>query len=229
MIYIQFILNRKVNMFSNMHEAPHWRPLGVSYNSQWLFCSCWIKTWSRNKITSRSWCNFFYVQVLPRAKLQRRRTKRELYWRMHFRPNFAGQIVTGDEIFHEPNEGRHLFILNLYKCLALCKEDTVGCSVSLETFSKAELLFTRTGMANPRLAGHKWLFPWVSCGSCYHIDMCVSYICLLHSKSMRYFRVRWRYGGDCHMPHEFDMALCGITIENAALSLSIVGHPYTRR
>ena len=55
--------------------------------------------------------------------------------------------------------------------------------------------------------------------------MCVSYICLLHLNSVRYFRVRGRYGGDAHVLHEFDVTLCGITVENAALSLSMVGHP----
>ena len=28
-------------------------------------------------------------------------------------------------------------------------------------------------------------------------------------------------------PHESDVALCGITLKNAALSLSLVGHPCT--
>ena len=28
-------------------------------------------------------------------------------------------------------------------------------------------------------------------------------------------------------PHEFDVAPCGITVKNAALSLSLVGHPWT--
>ena len=29
-------------------------------------------------------------------------------------------------------------------------------------------------------------------------------------------------------PHEFDVALCFITVENAALSFSLVGHPWGR-
>ena len=32
-------------------------------------------------------------------------------------------------------------------------------------------------------------------------------------------------GGDAHVSHEFDMALSEITAQNAALSLSLVGHP----
>ena len=28
-------------------------------------------------------------------------------------------------------------------------------------------------------------------------------------------------------PHELDMALCGITLKNAAFSLSLSGHPYS--
>ena len=38
--------------------------------------------------------------------------------------------------------------------------------------------------------------------------------------------MRGRYGGDVHVFHEFDAALCGITVENAALCLSLVGHPW---
>ena len=34
----------------------------------------------------------------------------------------------------------------------------------------------------------------VSCGSCNHIDMYVSYICLLHLNAVRYFLVRGRCG-----------------------------------
>ena len=58
--------------------------------------------------------------------------------------------------------------------------------------------------------------------------MCASYICILHFNSVRYFRVRERYDGDIHMFHEFDLALCGIKVENAALSLSLIGHPRAR-
>ena len=29
-------------------------------------------------------------------------------------------------------------------------------------------------------------------------------------------------------PHEFDVALCDVTVNNVALSLSLVGHPYTK-
>ena len=65
----------------------------------------------------------------------------------------------------------------------------------------------------------------ISCGSCNHIDICVSYISLLHLNSVRYFHVRGRYGGDAHAPHEFDVALCDATVENAALSFSLVGNP----
>ena len=36
--------------------------------------------------------------------------------------------------------------------------------------------------------------------------------------------MRGRYGGDINMFHKFDMALCGITVENAALSFLLVGH-----
>ena len=73
---------------------------------------------------------------------------------------------------------------------------------------------------------HAALSP-VSCGSCTHIDMCASYICLLHLNSVRYFRVRGRYGVMviCHINL---MALCGITVQNAALSLSLVGHPCSK-
>ena len=37
--------------------------------------------------------------------------------------------------------------------------------------------------------------------------------------------MRGRYGGDTHVSHEIDVALCGITLKNVALSLSLVGHP----
>ena len=43
--------------------------------------------------------------------------------------------------------------------------------------------------------------------------------------SERYFRVRGSNGGDLHVFHEFDVALCGITVENAACSLLPVGYP----
>ena len=56
--------------------------------------------------------------------------------------------------------------------------------------------------------------------------MHVSYVCLLHLNSVRYLHVRGRYGGDTHMFHEVDVVLCGITAETAALSLSLVGHPW---
>ena len=46
----------------------------------------------------------------------------------------------------------------------------------------------------------------VSCGSCTHIDMCVSYICLLHLNSVRYFPVRESNGGDIHVYHELNVA-----------------------
>ena len=67
-----------------------------------------------------------------------------------------------------------------------------------------------------------------SSGSYAHIDMYVPFTCLLHLKSVRYFRVRRRYGDDIHGFYEFDVALCDITIGNVALSLSLVGHPSTR-
>ena len=37
--------------------------------------------------------------------------------------------------------------------------------------------------------------------------------------------MRGSNGGDIHVFHEFDVALCDVTVENAALSLSLVGHP----
>jgi len=40
--------------------------------------------------------------------------------------------------------------------------------------------------------------------------MCVSYICLLHLSSVRYFCVRGRYGGDTHVFHEFNVAIIQI-------------------
>ena len=46
-------------------------------------------------------------------------------------------------------------------------------------------------------------------------------MCLLHFNSVRYFRARGRY---THVSHEFDVALCCVTLETAALSLSLVGH-----
>jgi len=30
--------------------------------------------------------------------------------------------------------------------------------------------------------------------------------------------------GDAHVSHEFDVALCDITVDNVALSFSLVGH-----
>ena len=36
--------------------------------------------------------------------------------------------------------------------------------------------------------------------------------------------MRGRYGGDDHVSNEFDMALCVIKVDNAALSLLMVGH-----
>ena len=56
--------------------------------------------------------------------------------------------------------------------------------------------------------------------------MCVSYICLLHLNSEGHFRVRGRYGGDIHVSREFDVALYAIAVDNAALTLSVVGNPY---
>ena len=32
--------------------------------------------------------------------------------------------------------------------------------------------------------------------------------------------------GDAHVSHESDIALCGITVENVALSLSVACHPW---
>ena len=34
-------------------------------------------------------------------------------------------------------------------------------------------------------------------------------------------------GGDTNVSHEFDEALCGVTVENAALSLSLVGYSWS--
>ena len=39
------------------------------------------------------------------------------------------------------------------------------------------------------------------------------------------FSCERRVWGDGHMSHEFNVALCGITVQNAALNLSLVGHP----
>ena len=61
----------------------------------------------------------------------------------------------------------------------------------------------------------------ISCGSCIHLHKCIYYICLLHLTSERKVR------GDAHVSHEFDVARCGITIENAVLSLALVSHPCT--
>ena len=36
--------------------------------------------------------------------------------------------------------------------------------------------------------------------------------------------MRGSNGGDLYVFHEFDVTLCGSTVENAALSLSLVGH-----
>ena len=55
--------------------------------------------------------------------------------------------------------------------------------------------------------------------------MCLSYISLLHLNPVRCFRVRGRYDGDDHVSHEFDAVVCGITVENAAFGLSLIGHP----
>ena len=38
------------------------------------------------------------------------------------------------------------------------------------------------------------------------------------------FSCERRIGGDIYAFYEFDVALCGITLENAALSLSLFGH-----
>ena len=37
------------------------------------------------------------------------------------------------------------------------------------------------------------------CGSCTHIEECVSYICLLHLSSIRYLCVKGKYGGGAHV------------------------------
>ena len=55
--------------------------------------------------------------------------------------------------------------------------------------------------------------------------MCFSYIFTTLESSD--FHVRGRHGGDAHEFHEFDVALCGVTAETAALSLSLVSHPCT--
>ena len=66
----------------------------------------------------------------------------------------------------------------------------------------------------------------VSCGSYVHIEVCVSCICLLHLSSIGCFLVRGKDGGVMLMcPHEFDVALFDVTVDNAALSLSLIGHP----
>ena len=86
----------------------------------------------------------------------------------------------------------------------------------------------RIGVANLRL------FAWFHAALTL-ILKCMFLICLLHLNSVRYFRVRGRYGGDIYSFHEFDVALCGITtemaitLENAALSLSLLGHLWFRR
>ena len=68
----------------------------------------------------------------------------------------------------------------------------------------------------------------VSCGSYIHIEACVSYICLRHLSSIRYIRVRGKDGVILRCPHEYDVALCSITVKNVALSLLLFGHPCLR-
>ena len=65
----------------------------------------------------------------------------------------------------------------------------------------------------------------ISCSSFTNIELWVSYIRLLHLNLERYFCIRERMGVMIICPHEFDMALCNITVKSAALSLLLVGHP----
>ena len=53
----------------------------------------------------------------------------------------------------------------------------------------------------------------VSSGSYTRIKDCLSCICLLQLKSVRYFHMRGMYRVDAPVFREFDVALCGIKVE----------------
>jgi len=48
--------------------------------------------------------------------------------------------------------------------------------------------------------------------------------CILYLSSLC-FLVRGKDGGDTHFSYEFNVALCDVTVNNVALSFSLVGHP----
>ena len=64
----------------------------------------------------------------------------------------------------------------------------------------------------------------VSRGSCINTEVLVLYVCLIRMSSIRCFRVRGKYGEISICIHICDVALCGNTIINAAIGLSLVGH-----
>ena len=69
----------------------------------------------------------------------------------------------------------------------------------------------------------------VSCDSCTHDEQCIFYVLFPLLNSVRHCRVRGKYGGHAHVSYDCNVALHSITIENAALSPSLVCHPCCNR
>ena len=51
------------------------------------------------------------------------------------------------------------------------------------------------------------------------------FLVYVYVSSIDYFHVRGKVRGDAFVPHEFDVAICGIVIKNETLSFSLIGHP----
>ena len=65
----------------------------------------------------------------------------------------------------------------------------------------------------------------VLCCSSTHVEVWVSYTCLLHLNVKRYSRFEDKMRAILMCPHQLDVALCSITVKNGALNFSLVGHP----
>ena len=83
----------------------------------------------------------------------------------------------------------------------------------------------KSGAANSWLTNR--MVCLVSCGSYIHIYICFLYM-FTSVSLIRYCHMRGKDGNDAHVPHEFDVALCDVTVKNTALSFSLACHSWVK-